>query len=203
MRVMVIVKATKNSEAGEMPSEKLLTDDGQVQRGAREGRHHAGGRRPSPQLKGKRVRFVGRNEDRHRRPVRRDQGADRGFLALAGEVDGRGGRVGEALPRSDARRRGGDRDPSGLRGRGLRRGVHAGAARARRSACARRSMGRAGRKSPRRSSPGRRPVRVRPRFHAGHGDSGDHAPLRRAARPWTKCDSDCWRPRPRPVPRRW
>ncbi len=28
MRVMVMVKATKKSEAGEMPSEKLLTDMG-------------------------------------------------------------------------------------------------------------------------------------------------------------------------------
>ena len=28
MKVMVIVKATKNSEAGVMPSEKLLTDMG-------------------------------------------------------------------------------------------------------------------------------------------------------------------------------
>ena len=59
MRVMVIVKATKNSEAGIMPSEKLLTDMGNfndelVKAGimkAGEGLH--------PSNKGKRVRFSG------------------------------------------------------------------------------------------------------------------------------------------------
>ena len=59
MRVMVIVKATKNSEAGIMPSEKLLTDMGNfndelVKAGimlAGEGLH--------PSRKGKRVRFSG------------------------------------------------------------------------------------------------------------------------------------------------
>ena len=58
MRVMVIVKATKNSEAGIMPSEKLLTEMGKfndelVKAGvmlAGEGLH--------PSRKGKRVRFA-------------------------------------------------------------------------------------------------------------------------------------------------
>ena len=57
MRVMVMVKATKSSEAGTMPSEKLLTDMGKfndelVKAGimlAGEGLH--------PSRKGKRVRF--------------------------------------------------------------------------------------------------------------------------------------------------
>ena len=57
MRVMVIVKATKNSEAGELPSEKLMTDMGKfneelVNAGvllAADGLH--------PSSKGKRVRF--------------------------------------------------------------------------------------------------------------------------------------------------
>ena len=59
MRVMVIVKASKSSEAGEMPSEKLLTDMGNfndqlVKAGimlAGEGLH--------PSKRGKRVRFAG------------------------------------------------------------------------------------------------------------------------------------------------
>jgi hypothetical protein len=59
MRVMVIVKATKNSEAGMLPSEKLLADMGKfndelVKAGimlAGEGLH--------PSSKGKRVRFAG------------------------------------------------------------------------------------------------------------------------------------------------
>ena len=60
MRVMVIVKASKESEAGEMPSEKLLAAMGQyneklVQAGimlAGEGLH--------PTSRGKRVRFSGK-----------------------------------------------------------------------------------------------------------------------------------------------
>ena len=53
MRVMVIVKATEDSEAGVMPSEELLDGDGQVQRGAGQGRRHAGRRRAAPQLEGR------------------------------------------------------------------------------------------------------------------------------------------------------
>ena len=59
MKVMVMVKATKNSEAGVMPSEKLLTDMGNfneelVKKGimlAGEGLH--------PSSRGKRVKFSG------------------------------------------------------------------------------------------------------------------------------------------------
>ncbi len=61
MRVMVCVKATKDSEAGEMPDERLLTEMGAfndelVKAGvmlAGEGLH--------PSSKGKRVRFSGAN----------------------------------------------------------------------------------------------------------------------------------------------
>ena len=61
MKVMVIVKATKDSEAGEMPSEQLLREMGKfneelVQTGvmlAAEGLH--------PSSKGKRVRFSGQS----------------------------------------------------------------------------------------------------------------------------------------------
>jgi hypothetical protein len=57
MRVMVMVKATKNSEAGVMPSEKLLTDMGKFnEQLVKAGIMLAGdGLRPSS--KGKRVRF--------------------------------------------------------------------------------------------------------------------------------------------------
>src|ERR1700704_4405061 len=61
MRVMVFVKASKESEAGQMPSEKLLTDMGKyneelVNAGvmlAGEGLHRS--------AKGKRVRFSGKD----------------------------------------------------------------------------------------------------------------------------------------------
>ena len=59
MRVMVIVKASKESEAGEMPSEKILTDMGTFN----EELVHAGvmkaGEGLHPSSKGKRVRFSG------------------------------------------------------------------------------------------------------------------------------------------------
>jgi hypothetical protein len=57
MRVMVMVKATKNSEAGVMPSERLLTEMGKFNEElVRAGIMLAGdGLRPSS--KGKRVRF--------------------------------------------------------------------------------------------------------------------------------------------------
>ena len=59
MRVMVMVKATKNSEAGNMPSEKLLNDMGKFNEElVKAGVMLAGdGLRPSKQ--GKRVRFSG------------------------------------------------------------------------------------------------------------------------------------------------
>ena len=45
MRVMVIVKASKESEAGVLPDTEILTQDGEVQRAVGEGWGHAGRRR--------------------------------------------------------------------------------------------------------------------------------------------------------------
>src|SRR5262249_49284496 len=94
--------------------------DGGLQRGPRRGGHHA--RRGGPEAEqGRQAGQVLREQpDRHRRSVRGDQGTDRGLLALAGEVDGGGGEVGEALPQPHADRVG-DRDPPALRDRRLRR----------------------------------------------------------------------------------
>ena len=103
MRVMVMVKANEDSEAGVMPSERAADRDGQVQRGARQGRRHAGRRGPAPELQGRARALPGKRAHGDRRAVRRDQGADRRLLAVAGEVDGRGDRVGQALPRTRRR----------------------------------------------------------------------------------------------------
>ena len=82
-----------------------------------------------PSSKGARVAFTGSRPQGHRRPVRRDQGAARRLLGVAGEVARRGGRVGQARP--EPRRRGRHRrDPPGVRGRRLRRRADARAARA-------------------------------------------------------------------------
>jgi hypothetical protein len=59
MRVMVIVKATKNSEAGVMPSEKLLADMGQFNEQLVKAGVMLAGDGLHPSSKGKRVRFSG------------------------------------------------------------------------------------------------------------------------------------------------
>jgi hypothetical protein len=59
MRVMVIVKATKNSEAGVMPSEKLLAEMGQFNEELVKAGIMLAGEGVHPSSKGKRVRFSG------------------------------------------------------------------------------------------------------------------------------------------------
>jgi hypothetical protein len=59
MRVMVIVKATKNSEAGVMPSERLLTEMGRYNEELVKAGVMLGGEGLHPSSKGKRLRFSG------------------------------------------------------------------------------------------------------------------------------------------------
>ena len=59
MRVMVMVKATKNSEAGVMPSEKLLADMGKFNEELVKAGIMLAGDGLHPSSKGKRVRFSG------------------------------------------------------------------------------------------------------------------------------------------------
>ena len=59
MRVMVIVKATKNSEAGVMPEEKLLEDMGKFNEALVKAGIMVGGDGLQPSSKGKRVTFSG------------------------------------------------------------------------------------------------------------------------------------------------
>lgn len=59
MRVMVMVKATKSSEAGEMPSEKLLTDMGRFNEELVKAGVMLAGEGLHPSSRGKRVRFAG------------------------------------------------------------------------------------------------------------------------------------------------
>ena len=58
MRVMVIVKATKNSEAGVMPSEQLLTDMGKYNEELVKAGIMQAGEGLHPSTKGKRVHFA-------------------------------------------------------------------------------------------------------------------------------------------------
>ena len=59
MRFMVIVKATKNSEAGEMPSEQLLTDMGKYNEELVKAGIMLAGEGLQPSTKGARVKFSG------------------------------------------------------------------------------------------------------------------------------------------------
>lgn len=59
MKVMVIVKATKNSEAGEMPSEELLAAMGKFNEELVKAGVMLAGDGLHPSAKGKRVRFSG------------------------------------------------------------------------------------------------------------------------------------------------
>jgi hypothetical protein len=60
MKVMVIVKASQESEAGKLPSAQLLQDMGKFKRGAREGRASCWPAKACTPLEGKRVRFSAR-----------------------------------------------------------------------------------------------------------------------------------------------
>src|SRR5256712_8179330 len=59
MRVMVIVKASKESEAGQMPSEKLLTEMGKFNEELVKAGVMLAGEGLHPSAKGKRVHFSG------------------------------------------------------------------------------------------------------------------------------------------------
>ncbi len=60
MKVMVIVKATKDSEAGVMPSEKLLTEMGNYNEELVKAGIMVAGEGLQPSSKGKRIKFSGR-----------------------------------------------------------------------------------------------------------------------------------------------
>jgi hypothetical protein len=61
MRVMVIVKADKSSEAGEMPSEQLLTEMGKYNEELVKAGIMLAGEGLHPSSKGKRVHFSGKS----------------------------------------------------------------------------------------------------------------------------------------------
>ncbi len=61
MRVMVFVKASKESETGQMPSEKILTDMGKFNEELVNAGVMLAGEGLHPSSKGKRVRFSGAN----------------------------------------------------------------------------------------------------------------------------------------------
>ena len=75
MRVMVIVKASKESEAGEMPSEKFLADMGKFNEELVKAGVMLAGEGLHPSSQGQAGAVSPAPADRHRRAVRRDEGA--------------------------------------------------------------------------------------------------------------------------------
>ena len=101
MRVMVFVKGDADTEAGVMPDEKLIAamteyNEQLVKAGIL---LDGGGLHPTSRRRTGEV--VRRQADRRRRPVCGVQRGDRRLLAVGGQVDRRGRRVGEALPAAD------------------------------------------------------------------------------------------------------
>ena len=83
MRFMILIKATKDSEAGVMPSERLLTEMGNFNEELVKAGVMLAGEGLHPTSKGARVRFSGGTAHRDRRAFRRDQRTDRRLLGVA------------------------------------------------------------------------------------------------------------------------
>ena len=132
MRCMVIVKATKDSEAGIMPDEKLLTDMGKYNEELVKAGIMLAGEGLHPSSKGARVRFSGDKRTVIDGPFAETKELIAGFwLWQVKSLD-------EAIewvkrcPNPDAGRER-DRDSPGVRGRRFRRSLHARVARTGRS----------------------------------------------------------------------
>ena len=135
MRVMVLVKASAGDRGGrDAPSQELLAEMGKFNEELVKAGVMLAGDGLQPSSQGTRVRFDGDRAHGDRRAVRRDQGARRRLLDLAGQVDGRGRRVGQALLRSDGAREVEIRPV--FEAEDFGEAVHAGAARAGGRGCA-------------------------------------------------------------------
>ena len=130
MRFMILIKATKDSEAGVMPSEQLLTEMGKFNEELVKAGVMLAGEGLHPSSKGARVRFSGGKRTVIDGPFAETKELIAGFWLW--QVKSKE----EAIewvkrcpnPHNEETR---DRDSPGVRGRGLRRRVHARAAQAR------------------------------------------------------------------------
>jgi hypothetical protein len=98
MRVMVIVKATKESEAGVMPSAQLLADMGAFNQALMDAGVFVDAAGLKDSRKGARVAFAGKDRTAKRGAVPEYRRGRRGLLDLESEGPRRGDRLGQALP---------------------------------------------------------------------------------------------------------
>src|SRR3984893_3180768 len=119
-RFMMIYKPADSTdmEAGRSADPGRNRQDGEVHRGDGEVRSAARHRRAAAELEGRACPPLGRKAHRHRRPLHRDQGADRRLRNRPGQVEGGGDRIGRAFPQIGGRR--GERDSPDARHAGLR-----------------------------------------------------------------------------------
>ena len=98
MRYMMLVKSTKDYEAGVLPDEKMQAEmDKCTEELVKAGALLAGGGL-QPSSKGVRVRYAKGKFKVDRRALRRDEGVDRRLLDDRGEIAGGGHRMGQAHP---------------------------------------------------------------------------------------------------------
>ena len=118
MRVMVIVKATADSEAGKLPSIELMAAMGAFNQKliAAGVMMDGGGLKPTAQGA---HRLRRRGPHSQARPLRRHERARVRLLDLERPEPRSGDRLGQAMPQSDARTLG-DRNPPVLRNGGFR-----------------------------------------------------------------------------------
>ena len=138
MRVMVLVKATEQSEAGEMPSEELLTRDEAFNEELVKAGVMLAGEGLHPSSKGARVAFSGSERKVIDGPFAETKELLAGFWLWQVKSLDEAIEWVKRIPNPDDGADGDGRDPPGVRGRGLRRGAHARAARAGGARCARR-----------------------------------------------------------------
>ena len=127
MRFMVMVKADKNTEAGVMPSEELLTAMGKFNEELVKAGIMLAGEGLHPSSKGARVRFSGDKRTVIDGPFAETKELVAGFWSVQVKSKEEAIEWVKRCP-NPIERRVGDRDPPGVRGRGFRRGVHARAA---------------------------------------------------------------------------
>ncbi len=118
MRVMVLVKATEESEKGMLPTTEMFEVMGRYN----EELVNAGIMRAADGLKpsahGKRIAFDGTGRTVMDGPFAETRELVAELLALGGQGHGRGGRLGEALPQSHAGTER-DRNPAAIRDGGF------------------------------------------------------------------------------------
>jgi len=99
MKFMIIVKASKNSEAGVMPSEDLLTAMGKYNEELAKAGVMLSAEGLHPTSKGARVRFAGNKRTVIDGPFGEPK-EQIALLAMAGKVEGRSNRMDQTMPQS-------------------------------------------------------------------------------------------------------